>query len=140
MVKALQRRGALNPDCAPVPFERYLDELAQYKVILSLPGMAQVCHRDVEGFGVGACVLRPRIEQEFQDPLKADVHYISVDTDIERDPPQVAAARIEERHRWVLAQPDLLAFVARNGAEWYDRNVSVPRSLDLTARLLDLAD
>jgi hypothetical protein len=71
--------------------------------------------------------------------LRPDYHYISVDTDIEKDPPEVAAARIEARYREARTQPDFLSFVAANAAAWYDRNVRVPQSLELTAKLLGLA-
>lgn len=48
------------------------------------------------------------------------------------------ARKIAERYREVIAMPDFLDSVARNGAAWYDRNVAPARVLDLTTELLGL--
>jgi hypothetical protein len=136
VLEILQQRGIVNPESASVPFDDFLTELARHKIVLSLPGIAEVCHRDMEAFGLGACVLRPRFTQEFHMAVEPSVHYISVETNIEKDAPEVAAARIEERYQWALRQPELLSAVAARAAQWYDQNVRTPESLDLTARLL----
>ena len=139
VVEILQRQKVVNPDHTPVSYEEYLEELASYWLVLSLPGFGDFCHRDVEAFAAGACVLRPRLRNRFHEELQADFHYISVDTDFGKDSPSEVAARIEERYRQVIDRRDYIASVARNAAAWYDRNIRFPQSMDLTARLLGLA-
>jgi hypothetical protein len=139
VVEILQQQKVVNPDHTPVSYEEYLRELASYRLVLSLPGFDDFCHRDVEAFAAGACVLRPRLRNRFHEELRADFHYISVDTDFGKDTPSEAAARIEERYRQVIDRRDFIASVARNAAAWYDRNIRFPQSMDLTARLLGLA-
>jgi hypothetical protein len=140
VVRLLQERGVLNPDASDVPYERYLDEMASHAVALSLSGMGDFCHRDVEALAVGTCLLRPRLPIRFHGALEPDVHYVSVDTDIESDPPQLAAQRIEERFRDLIRNRGYLDFVALKGSDWYDSNVRLPAVLDLTEELLDLPD
>lgn len=139
VVEILQHQKVLNPDQTRVSYEEYLYELASHRVALSLPGFGDFCHRDVESFAVGTCVLRPKVRNQFHEELKADFHYVSVDTDIDRDSPEVVAARIEERYQQVIDQTDYLNSVACNAAAWYDRNIRFPQSMSLTAKLLGLA-
>ncbi len=138
IVSALQQRGVLNPEGHHVAFEVYCTEVSRHRLMLSLPGMGEICHRDIEGFAAGTPVLRPWLPNRFHDNLEPDHHYISADTNIEHDEPEVAIARIEERYRQVIDDQEFLAFVTRNAAAWYDRNVRLPASMALTEALLDL--
>lgn len=133
----LIKRGLMNPDYDPVDFEEYHRECSQYRIMLSLPGLAEVCHRDIEGFASGRCILRPKIENEFHDNLIPDHHYISVDIDLETEP-AVAADRIEKRFNEVIGDREFLDFIASNAMKWYDENVSLKSVLRLTADLLGL--
>jgi hypothetical protein len=138
VLEALHSRGLLNPDQERVSYKQYLQEMATHHVVLSLPGFAEVCHRDIEAFALGAALLRPKLRNRFHDELIPNFHYVSVDTDLEGDPAPVVAARIEERYLSVIKTPEYLMTVARNGAAWYDRNVRASESIALTARLLGL--
>jgi hypothetical protein len=136
IVRELQRRGLLDDDVAHVPFEQYLDEASRHCVMLSLSGMGDFCHRDMEGFAIGTPVLRPRPVNRFHDPIEGGRHFISVDTHIDEDWPEVVAAKIERSFREVVGDGALLGRVAAEAAAWYDRNVAVPSSIELTASLL----
>jgi hypothetical protein len=136
VVETLRDRGILDAGEDEVPYARYAEEMADHRIALSLPGNGDFCHRDVEALGIGACLLRPRLRNQCHEELREDFHYVSVDTDTLKDSPAVVAARIAERYESVIDAPDLLASVARNGAEWYDRNVRFPACIDLTTELL----
>jgi len=138
VVRLLQRRGVLGPDVEPVPPGDYLEELARRRLILSLPGMGELCHRDVEAFALGSCVLRLQPRNRFHEELRPDHHFVSVPANIDRDPPEVVAERIELRYRQVVQNAGYLGFVAHNAQQWYDRNVRWPASMRLTEALLDL--
>ncbi len=138
VLERLSARSVLSGEFERVEFARYLDELAQHRLALSLPGMGEFCHRDVEILSAGVCLLRPRMRNEFHTPLVADVHYIAVEADIDADGPEVVAERIERCYAEVSKQHDRLRKIGANGAAWYDRNVRFPESLQLTLRLLGL--
>lgn len=136
--EALQRMGLTNDDPEWIPYEPYIREMATYRVALSLSGDGEFCHRDMEALGIGVPLLRPRLRNQVHERLREDFHYVSVDADPERDSPDEMARKIAERYREVIAMPDFLDSVARNGAAWYDRNVAPARVLDLTTELLGL--
>jgi len=132
----LQRRDLTNPDFGVVDYADYLRESTDYRIVLSLPGMADFCNRDVEWFGGGACVLRPRMINDVYNELVPDYHYVSIDMNYWGHSPAVVADRIEQRFREVIGDPDYLRFVATNAARWYDANVRVTPAMELTIRQL----
>jgi hypothetical protein len=134
----LSRRGMIGREFGIVDFEQYFRESAPHRIMLSLPGMADVCNRDIECFGRGTCVLRPRIRNRFHDDLVPDHHYVSVDVDVRKAGPLEVADRIERRFREVAADQAHLAAVARNAARWFDDNVRVDPAMKLTVELLGL--
>jgi hypothetical protein len=138
ILNELRNRGLTNPDFTVVPYSDYVRESSQYRIMLSLPGLAEFCHRDIECFGSGACVLRPRLLNEFHDSLIPDHHYVSVDVDYRRDGLAVVVDGIERRFREVINDQDYLEFVAANAAQWYDANVRVGGAMELTTRVLGL--
>jgi hypothetical protein len=135
----LANREIVNPSPDRIEFGAYLDEMCGHRILLSLAGMGELCHRDIEGFGCGTPVLRPRLRIEMHEPLVPDYHYISVEGHHQRDTPEVMAMRIEARFKEVIGKRDFLAAVAANAMQWYDRNVRLPDSMELTARLLGYA-
>jgi hypothetical protein len=138
VIEALLRRGIMNDDPSWIPYEPYIEQMATHRIGLSLPGDGEFCHRDMEAFAIGVSLLRPRLRNGCHDLLRENHHYISVDVDPETASPAQVAERIAECYSSVIDRPEYLASIARNGAEWYDRNVRVPSVLDLTVRLLGI--
>lgn len=139
ILEGLAGRGLVAVDFARrVPYESYVRELAEHRVALALEGMGRLCHREIEAFGAGTPVLMPRLRTELHDELIPNHHYFAVDANVEKDRPEQVVRRIEERYRQVAADPGYLDFVAANAMAWYDRNVRMPASLELTVRLLGL--
>jgi pimeloyl-ACP methyl ester carboxylesterase len=138
ILKSLAQRGVLNQDAGSIRYELYLNELAQHRLALALPGMGNICHREIEAFGAGTPVLMPKLKNVVDRPLVPDVHYISVDTNTLADAPEIVADRIFARFQQVAQRHDYLAEVAANAMRWYDENVRFPASLDRAVRLMNL--
>jgi hypothetical protein len=132
----LSRRGVIGADFGIVGFARYFHESASHRVMLSLPGMADVCNRDIECFGRGMCVLRPRMQNQFHDTLIPDHHYVSVDVQMKGTDPIEVADRLERRFREVADDPTFIASIVKHAARWYDDNVRADAPMKLTALLL----
>ena len=135
----LIRRGIMNNDYSPIDFDQYHKECSEHLIMLSLSGLADVCHRDIEGFASGRCILRPTIQNMFHNNLIPDYHYINVDFGLQTNPVE-AAEKIERRFNDVVNDRDFLNFVAKNAMDWYDGNVSIKNVLKFTASLLELED
>ncbi len=136
----LADRGVIDQDFEIIEYDRYFREKVSHRMMLSLPGVADLCNRDVECFGAGVCVLRPTLRTEMHDPLVPDYHYIAVDTRCSAVPPETVADRIEKRYREVADDRDLIEFVIGNAARWYDANVRIEPALKLTTALLGFDD
>lgn len=114
-----------------LPFKQFIGELASQKLVLGL-GMnigGDICFRDVEMFGIGVPLLRPKLRVEQHDPLIPDIHYVSVDVDL--DPywltpynHEAVADAIMTRHCEVINDDEFLHNIADNARKWYIRNCS----------------
>lgn len=139
ILSGLRVMGLINQDCEQkIPYDDYIAELAGQRAMLSLPGMGEICHRDMEAFAVGTCVVRPRIRNGFHDPLVADHHYVSVDVDAEDDSVERVAIALARRWRAVRDDLEYLDHVAANGMRWWDENVRRDACMRRTAEILGL--
>lgn len=133
----LIEKGIMNSDYNPISFDDYIEEYSQYRIIFSMSGFADVCHRDIEGFASGRCIIRPKIVNSFHNDLIADHHYISLDI-VYETPPDEAAEKIYKRFIEVIDDHEYLDFVVKNARKWYEENVSVKNVFNLTEKLLNL--
>jgi hypothetical protein len=134
----LRRRGIMNVDDELLDLPAYLEEASRYRVMLGLPGMAKLSHREIEGFGIGTPVLMPKVKIRLHDPLIPDYHYVSVQVDADTPHLHHMADRIARRYEEVRHDHAFLASVARNATRWYEANVRFPQSLALTKQLLGI--
>jgi hypothetical protein len=113
-------------------FTKYLAEVASFKMTLSM-GMStynsDLCFRDIEMFGLGIPVIRPRLYVELADPLIPDVHYISCDVELDpytlwTDNPKSAADVIYKKYNSVVSDNKFINYVSANAKEWYTRNIA----------------
>lgn len=131
----LSKRGVISSDFQIISSDEYFRESIAHRVMLSLPGMADICNRDVECFGSGTCVLRPRLRNEFHNPLIPDHHYISVNVPHNASPAEIADG-IERRFKDTIDDRAYIEFIAGNAARWYDENVRLDAAMELTGQLL----
>lgn len=138
ILDGLRRGRMLNADQSRLEYGEYLRQLCTHRIALALPGMGNICHREIEAFACGVPVLMPRLKNVLHAGLQPGVHYISVDAIDPQDSPAAIGGKIAERYRQVIGDRALLAGVARNAMAWYEANVRFPKSLALTAELLGL--
>ena len=134
----LAKKGIITQDIRSVNFKDYITQTSMHRVLLSLPGMGDICHRDIEGFAVGTCVLRTRLLLEFHHNLIPDYHYISIDSDFWKTDPKALADIMEEKLTNALETKGYLESMARNAMDWYDTNVSYRGVMKLTKDLLQI--
>jgi hypothetical protein len=131
----------------PVPYEQYLQEAFQFKLALSIGGgggalCGDLCFRDIEMFGLGIPLMRPKLIVENSEPLIPDFHYVAVDAEFTPDyryaNPEELSKRIATRYREVINDDELLEFVKNNAKNWYENNISYPKITYNILKLLNL--
>lgn len=131
----------------PIDFSSYIQEALNYRVVLSIGGgggavCGDICFRDVEMFGLGIPVIRPRYIVEMQDALLPDVHYVSVDVDFDDlfkySNHKLLAQQIASRYDEVINDIEFLNYISGNAREWYCRNVAPPSITEKIITLLEL--
>ena len=66
-----------------LPKEKYYEEFAKYKYAFNLDGVAKICYRDLEAFGLGSLLFREKLNVLTYEPLEIDKHYVElIDDDI----------------------------------------------------------
>jgi len=131
----------------PIPFDQYIQESFQFKIALSIGGgggalCGDLCFRDIEMFGLGIPLIRPKLIVENSEPLIADYHYISVDAEFDSEfryaNPVELSRRIANRYRAVINDDEFLMFVKNNAKKWYEDNISYPKITYNIIKLLGL--
>lgn len=112
----------------------YFSELTKYKVGLSVPGIGELCYRDMEYLAIGIPMLRFEYLANLNPKLIPNHHYISIpridDEYILKNEPYTAVTREREggqkyveqylkRFMEVKDDKDFLDFVSKNGREYY---------------------
>ncbi len=63
--------------------EKYYEEFSTYKYAMNLDGVAKICYRDLEAFGLGSLLFREKLNVLTHEPIESDKHYIELfDEDI----------------------------------------------------------
>lgn len=127
-------------------FEPYANELINYKVALSIAGRGELCYRDVENMAMGIPMLRFEYLSEMYEPLKPDVHYISVKrpdnlkswSKLDREGDKEHADMLIERFLEVKEDEDFLRYISQNAREYYENYLSPTASVNHTIKLLNL--
>jgi len=122
----------LNMQGSPVQFNQYIQEALNFKLVLSIGGgggavCGDFCLRDIEMFGLGIPVIRPKYIVETADPLIPNIHYIAVDVEFDSTyryaDHEKLSQQIVKRYLEVVENGSMLAEIAVNAKEWYTRNL-----------------
>lgn len=130
-----QLKDCVNLNTSPVPFDKYLKELSEHALVLSLPGFGNCCHREIEAFALGTPVIMPVQKNAYADPLVPNIHYIAVECDTVKSWHE-ASIQIKKRFLEVCDDLTYLAGVSDAAAKWYDKNVRFPNSAQKCIELL----
>jgi len=122
----------LNLQGSPVQFSQYIQEAINFKLVLSIGGgggavCGDFCLRDIEMFGLGIPLIRPKYIVQTADPLIPNVHYIAVDAEFDTTyryaNHEELSQQIARRYLEVVENSSMLEEVAANAKEWYTRNL-----------------
>lgn len=125
-------QGQFNMQGSPVSFSDYIQEALNFKLVLSIGGgggavCGDFCLRDIEMFGLGIPVIRPKYIVETADPLIPNIHYIAVDVEFDSTyryaDHEKLSQQIAKRYLEVVENSSMLAEIAVNAKEWYTRNL-----------------
>jgi len=112
-----------RPAMASVDMKTFMTELSESHLALCVPGNGNLCHRELECFGLGVPVLMPKLINSFYDPLIPDYHYVSVDCNWERDSDAVISEAIRKKYHETVDNIDILKKVSKNAKAWHTKNV-----------------
>jgi hypothetical protein len=115
-----------------VTFNDYLNETTRFKLTLGMglsPYSSDLCPRDLDMFGIGVPILRPKLYVEVDEPLIPDVHYVSCDVPLDPftlwvDDHEKTADIMYQRYQEVIDNDEFLDYISRNAREWYLRNTA----------------
>lgn len=110
--------------------EDYLKEMISSKINISLNGIGESCFRDIEILGLGCTLLRPKLTVRFKEELIPNYHYASVEIADQTNFFELADALIE-KYDWLLRNPEIADAIAENGRQWYLRNGSNIKNIEV---------
>jgi hypothetical protein len=128
-------QNQLNMQGTPTSFDQYIQEALNFKLVLSIGGgggavCGDFCLRDIEMFGLGIPVIRPKYVAETADPLIPNVHYVAVDTEFDSTyryaDHEELSRKIAKRYLEVVGNDAFLTEIAANAHRWYLNNISAP--------------
>lgn len=125
-------------------FNKYVDELINFKIGLSVSGRGEMCYRDIEYMSLGVPFIRFEYTTEFFEPLIPNVHYVSVKRPddlldwmkLDRLGEKHHADMIIERYLEVKDDDEFLKFISKNAKEYYDKYLNPSSSVDFTIKML----
>lgn len=128
-----------------VPQKEYLQNMASYRISLSLPGVGNCCHREIESFGIGVPVLMPILKNSYYRNLVPNVHYISVDNrnignhrtrDYIVEEEKILCEMIKVRYNEVVNDDEFLEYISNNALLWFKDNIIYPSAPNLIREIL----
>jgi hypothetical protein len=114
---------------------KYLNETINYKVGLSIPGIGEICYRDIEYMAMGIPMMKFEYITKMNPELIPDYHYISIkrdDVDIsnkqtlfvsvekERLGGEIHIQKYIDRFLEVKDDYEFLEFISNNAKKYYD--------------------
>jgi hypothetical protein len=130
----------------------YFNEAIQYKVGLSIPGVGELCYRDIEYMAIGIPMMRFEYITQLNPSLIPNYHYISIDRiDTEEDKnfnggvvhrERVAEQRHAEAYlnKFKEVKDDIkfLEFISKNAREYYEKYLHPSTRLDHIINILKI--
>ena len=132
--------------------DNYFDEVIKHKVGLSIPGMGELCYRDIEYMAIGIPLMKFEYLTQLNPPLIPDYHYINVpriDTPEdhntmggilarEREAEQRHADAYLKRFKEVKDDTTFLNFISDNARKYYETYLHPDTRVKHVVSLLEL--
>lgn len=131
--------------------EEYLKNMAKRKIALSLPGIGNFCHRELEAFGIGVPVLMPILKNQYYNALIPDIHYIAINNSVIGDhlitedhkikrytkqEEELLCKMIREKYENVINNEDYLKHISNSATSWFEKNINFPNDMILMKDIL----
>lgn len=130
----------------------YFEELIKYKVGLSIPGLGELCYRDIEYMAIGIPMMKFEYVTQLNPPLIPNYHYISVpriDTKEdfnynggiiakEREAEKRHADAYVKRYLEVKDNDSFLIDVSKNARDYYDTYLHPSKRVYHLIKLLEI--
>jgi len=130
----------------------YFDELTKYKVGLSIPGLGELCYRDVEYMAIGIPMMKFEYVTQLNPPLIPNHHYISIDRidseedrnfnggviGAERQGGEKYVTQYKKRFEEVKDDTEFLNFISKNAREYYETYLHPSTRLQHILNLLEI--
>ena len=127
-------------------FEKYANEMLDFKIALSIAGRGEMCYRDIECMAMGIPFIRFEYTTELNPPLIPNFHYVSVNRpddlkdwmNLDRNGEHHHAEMITKRYLEVINDTEFLEFISKNARQYYENYLSPVSSIKHTIKLIDL--
>jgi hypothetical protein len=130
----------------------YFDELSIFKIGLSVPGVGELCYRDVEYMAIGIPMMRFEYITQLNPPLIPNYHYIAIDRidteehknynggpiAAEREGGQEYVNQYLKKFEEIKDDKKFLSFIANNAKEYYNTYLHPSTRLQHIIKLLEI--
>lgn len=124
----MREMGLVSPSPGLLSIQDYLEMAIRHKIGLSIHGVAEVCHRDLEYMAIGLPMLRLEYMNQLNPPLIPDYHYISIprnsnfpiDGNLDRIGGEDYIAAYKKRFLEVKDDYQFLEFISKNARNYYE--------------------
>lgn len=120
----------------------YFDTLSRYRYGLSLEGVASICYRDLEYFGLNILNLRQQLHTLTVLPLEENIHYKNIINDhllhrIVRDPHSLDSS-ISEEILYLINNitEEEYNFITHNARQWFEHVVDPEQQVNILVYML----
>ena len=140
---ALHKLDIVNDRFIPLSQEKYLDMAINYKVGLSIPNSAGICHRDIDCMAIGLPLIRFKMNGEYYPKLIPNYHYISIDYNginpngVLRGGSEYVDAYVN-KFMEVKDDEELLQFISKNAYKYFEENCSQHNRLNHILHLWEI--
>jgi hypothetical protein len=125
-----------------LPKDKYYEEISQYKFGMNLDGVARICYRDLELFGLNILSIREKLNVLTYEPIISGKHYVElIDDDIKskiNDDSQIKYVIDKlENELSELTQNGKYEYIINEARSWYDRNCLVDNQIKILTSFLE---
>jgi hypothetical protein len=122
--------------------ERYFEEFSTHKYAMNLDGVAKICYRDLEAFGLGCLLFREKLNVMTYEPIEVNKHYIElIDDDIKskiNDDSQIPyiIEKVETKINDVITSGES-EYIVNQARGWYERNCLPENQIKIMTSFLE---